>query len=237
VLLRRVMDHVRDQNWVAVFLDFLIVVVGIFVGLQVTAWNESRQLEAREQVYLRQLSEDLAAMRAEFSEIVQRGGVRSDRARRAFRALEQCNPELAEPEDFEVVFATYQNQRTATIVDRSYNEMVASGALASMSDRELSGRIAGLFGTLQNYVEFIDGVRISIPQIDRVIWQNVNLTFNEDDRPTLGEFDFDLACANRELRNAVWEIQDLFWDWESITDRTMSQLDSANDLLARRLSG
>lgn len=34
-ILRRVMKHARDQSWCAVFLDFLIVIVGVFIGIQV----------------------------------------------------------------------------------------------------------------------------------------------------------------------------------------------------------
>jgi len=35
MLLRRITKHVKDQNWFAVGLDSLIVVDGVFVGLQV----------------------------------------------------------------------------------------------------------------------------------------------------------------------------------------------------------
>ncbi len=48
MILRRVIKHFRNQEWTAIFLDFLIVVVGVFVGLQVQEWaNEQgrRQLE------------------------------------------------------------------------------------------------------------------------------------------------------------------------------------------------
>ena len=42
MILRSVMRHVRDQNWIAVGLDFVIVVVGVFIGIQVANWNEER---------------------------------------------------------------------------------------------------------------------------------------------------------------------------------------------------
>ena len=42
MLLRRVIEHVKTQNWVAVALDFVIVVVGVFIGIQVANWNASR---------------------------------------------------------------------------------------------------------------------------------------------------------------------------------------------------
>ena len=42
MILRRVIAHFRKQEWTAIAIDFLIVVVGVFVGLQVNNWNEAR---------------------------------------------------------------------------------------------------------------------------------------------------------------------------------------------------
>lgn len=44
MLLRRVIEHVRAQNWTAVALDFVIVVTGVFIGIQVSNWNEERAI-------------------------------------------------------------------------------------------------------------------------------------------------------------------------------------------------
>ena len=41
MLLRRVTQHIKDQNWFAVGIDFVIVVIGVFIGMQVTNWNET----------------------------------------------------------------------------------------------------------------------------------------------------------------------------------------------------
>lgn len=43
MLLRRVIEHVRDQNWFAVTLDFAIVVLGILIAFEVTNWSERQQ--------------------------------------------------------------------------------------------------------------------------------------------------------------------------------------------------
>lgn len=43
MILRRFMKHVTDQNWLAVGLDVIVVIVGIFLGLQVQEWNEDRK--------------------------------------------------------------------------------------------------------------------------------------------------------------------------------------------------
>ena len=42
MILRRITEHVKAQNWTAVALDFIIVVVGVFIGIQVANWNETQ---------------------------------------------------------------------------------------------------------------------------------------------------------------------------------------------------
>lgn len=75
MLLRSVTSHVKDQNWFAVFLDFFIVVVGVFIGIQVANWNEEQgklqdleRLLARLEVDLEVLSEDVARSKATYYE-------------------------------------------------------------------------------------------------------------------------------------------------------------------------
>lgn len=59
MLLRRITLHVKTQNWFAVFLDFFIVVIGVYIGLQVNNWNGARQTLTRQDTVLSQLAEEL----------------------------------------------------------------------------------------------------------------------------------------------------------------------------------
>ena len=43
MILRRFMQHVKEQNWFAVGLDVIVVIVGIFLGMQVQQWYEERK--------------------------------------------------------------------------------------------------------------------------------------------------------------------------------------------------
>jgi hypothetical protein len=43
MILRRITQHVKDQNWFAVGIDFVIVVAGILIAFQITNWSEERQ--------------------------------------------------------------------------------------------------------------------------------------------------------------------------------------------------
>jgi hypothetical protein len=42
VLSRGIRDHAVKQNWTAIAIDFLIVVLGVFVGIQVSNWDSNR---------------------------------------------------------------------------------------------------------------------------------------------------------------------------------------------------
>jgi hypothetical protein len=59
MILRRISVHVKDQNWFAVGLDFVIVVIGVFIGIQVSNWNAAREDRSNETLYLGYLAEDL----------------------------------------------------------------------------------------------------------------------------------------------------------------------------------
>ena len=49
MFLRRLNKNIKEQNWFAVFLDFFIVVAGIFIGMQVTQFYQ--QLESKAQYH------------------------------------------------------------------------------------------------------------------------------------------------------------------------------------------
>ncbi len=66
---RRIIDHLQGQHWTAIFIDLVIVVVGVFIGIQVSNWNGERVDRQREH----QLLVDL---RAELAESIRQTGIR-----------------------------------------------------------------------------------------------------------------------------------------------------------------
>jgi len=59
MILRRFMIHLKEQNWIAVGLDVLVVITGIFLGFQVNSWNETRKNTDDAMYYLTELNEYL----------------------------------------------------------------------------------------------------------------------------------------------------------------------------------
>ena len=59
MFLHRIAENLRRQNWTAIALDFVIVVVGVFLGMQVSNWNQARAEKAETERMLAQLKPEL----------------------------------------------------------------------------------------------------------------------------------------------------------------------------------
>lgn len=72
MLLRRITQHVKDQNWFAVGIDFVIVVVGVFIGLQVANWNATLGEERRAELLKVRLIDEFLKIEAYTADNVHR---------------------------------------------------------------------------------------------------------------------------------------------------------------------
>lgn len=69
MILQRIKDNLRTQNWTAIGIEFFIVVAGVFLGTQVANWNQARLEKAATQQMMVQLVPELQSQ-IEFIETV-----------------------------------------------------------------------------------------------------------------------------------------------------------------------
>ncbi len=148
MILRRVIEHVREQNWTAIAIDFVIVVVGVFVGIQVANWNEARLETQRAQGFLQRLSGDLDQELIEIDRRIAYVGRSIEYGEAALAWAEDGT--LAQGSAWQTVLAFFQASRILpyTPVDTTYQEMSSAGRLGLVRD-------AGLRASLTEY--FVSG--------------------------------------------------------------------------------
>jgi len=191
--LRRIGAHLKEQNWTAVALDFIIVVVGVFVGLQVNNWNEARHDAVRGEEYLQRIHSDLSAdvgaldRRLTFwADVVDYGTAALDFAE---------NGKLKNGSAWDTLLAFYQASQIwpFTTSDGTYQELIAAGDLGLLSDSELRGSLADYYVTgsrrLARRVDVIPAYREEIRgltpmRVQRQIWAHCH-RFLTDDRQML----------------------------------------------------
>ncbi|MCB1553535.1 MAG: hypothetical protein KDJ14_06965 [Xanthomonadales bacterium] len=59
MIFRRLTQHLREQNWTAIFIEFVLLVLGVFLGIQVANWNESLAEDRVGRAYAARLHADL----------------------------------------------------------------------------------------------------------------------------------------------------------------------------------
>ncbi len=167
MLLRRVIQHVKTQNWTAVALDFIIVVVGVFIGIQVANWNDARADNSRIERRLENLADDLRADIVEIEYIAKTAAWRSSAVvevlgrsgHQQAQQYETPNGTVIEPlpvPDYEAKLPTSaQNAMTwLSTLDGNrgaYEALVSTGDLHVMENVDLARRI-------QNYYARADEV-------------------------------------------------------------------------------
>ena len=188
MLLRRVKHHIVNENWFAVFVDFVIVVVGVYVGIEVSNWNEARQEDQRAQEYLERIHADLlndmdaAVGRREFwARVVAYGDA-------AIRHAE--TGELYKGSAAMTLLAYYQASQVDPYasVATTYEELKAAGELRLIRNAELRSRLAKyyvyatslqaehLFQYMPQYREYVRGV---VPrEIQSHVWRECHDTVN-----------------------------------------------------------
>ena len=76
MMLHRFINHMKNQHWTKVFIDLVIVVLGVFIGLQVNNWNQVHQERQRARMLLNTLGvsmRDYDHVSAEMAKRIQDG--------------------------------------------------------------------------------------------------------------------------------------------------------------------
>ena len=123
MILRRLTENLRAQNWTAIGIEFLIVVLGVFIGTQVANWNQQRLAKVDTQRMLEQLVPELQSQ-LEFFDSVQTYYVTSRRF--ADQALAAWNG-TSRLSDEQFVIAAYQASQVTGIGTNAENWAITFG--------------------------------------------------------------------------------------------------------------
>ena len=143
MLLRRLMAQIEDQNWFAVVLDFVIVVVGVLLAFQISTWSEQAEERRMGEDYAERLLEDLRVEQIAGHDMVE---YMAAVEQHAHQAVELFHAPAGEA-DIEFVTAAYNaTQIFATLQSRStYDELISTGQLRLLPSRDLAAVANGQY--------------------------------------------------------------------------------------------
>lgn len=146
MVLRRFREHVAKHNWFSVAIDVLIVVLGVFLGMQANNWNEGRLDRQRGEQYRRRLVDDLRANEEDFRQRIVYYGQVHDAAYAALQDLRR--PKSADPVGFLLDAFKGTNILPRSTQRATYQEIVSAGAMGLLGDESIRRRIMTYYATL-----------------------------------------------------------------------------------------
>lgn len=216
MLLRRITSHVKDQNWLAVGIDFFIVVVGVFTGIQVANWNAS-QLERREEAaFIERLQSDFERIQGHSDRSLAFHIALTEDLRTMVRTLRSGVLRDEDIPAFERALIDGRNFQSNPDRAGSFTELMSSGRGNILRDRDLLHALVDYedcierFAVAQEYNKesmlLVTGVYSAAFEYD----VDLRLTENDlalpDGTGSFVSYDFEALAANPEFHNAAEEL-------------------------------
>ena len=158
MILRRITQHVKDQNWFAVILDFFIVVAGILIAFQITNWSEARHDRAQERQIIERLYTDFEKLGRDVDE-----------------SLEYMEPIVAAMAEAEKLFIEQHNQAdlqrlkefyetglgfpSVTGQSDTYEQLVSSGEMNLLTNEHLRAELVKQASSTRTFINSDKAVR------------------------------------------------------------------------------
>lgn len=173
MILGRISKAIREQNWFAVVLEFVIVIAGVVIGFQVSQWSNDRAEAERRAVVLDRLHDEIEASIGRLEvQVAYYEWINVDRTELIERILASDGSNFDD-----------EGLSTATVTNRLYpafepprgvyDEAISSGMLSTLGDRAFRDSLSNY----QAEVRFLQG------QI--TYFRNSALS-----RPSIQDFDF-----------------------------------------------
>jgi hypothetical protein len=234
MIVRRVINALRRQDWAAVAIEFLLVLVGVLLAFQINEWASERQARAEREAAISRLldeaEEDVAYLRFEVQD-----------HQRSVRELSSALDRLQNGAWRQADEAQMRSGLTTSVYldapsppSSVYEDIVAAGMLGNIGDPQLRSAISVYRAKLELLTTLIAYVRQIAPKLDREDY----LRYVYDaggPRPARLEVDFAALRKDTKLQSSLALLNDrqafILGKWEE----TLQAADSMCRELGRSL--
>jgi hypothetical protein len=247
MILRRIITHFRKQEWTAIGIDFVIVVLGVFVATQVTDWNNQRLERDEYRRALARLDTEITAnietISTNLPEIERALGV----ANHALDVLQTCRHSAENVAAIDAGLMEIRGTSTLPLRRRALEDLTSNASLLAHQTAEERQRFADLldymllfeqemrFAELHPLAERVkDNPAIAIGPIEQMPWTYAGVEYTRERRSMRLAVPVSRACHNDRLVKSFFT-----WTrWQSnlplMGRRARDQLEATQGFLAER---
>jgi len=167
--LRRIREHMTAYNWFAVCVELFIVVLGVFLGMQVSNWNQERTVDQQAAKFAERLKTDLREEDWAYQLQITYNREVLANAEKVASALDGTTPI---PDESLLICAYRATQYKQRLRRRStYDELISTGTIGLIRDQTLRDTAMRVYNmpTIDNTVRegmqsrYREAFRMSVP--------------------------------------------------------------------------
>jgi len=209
MITRRIRQAVAKQNWSAASIELLIVVIGIFLGLQASSWYEERTEAGLQSAIVDRLKVDFEEIRGEIEAAI-------DSHQKTIEGLDKLQAALdsgtlSESNESDILYSLGHvlNMDTGGGRSATYQEIVANGRLRLLQDNDLVSALSEYQERFDNSGRLFSEFRQMQLEYEKDFHQHIN--FDRPDAvgslgfrpPAVSNFDLEAMRQDSDFRLAL----------------------------------
>lgn len=134
MILTRLSSAIREQNWFAAGIEFVIVIAGVVIGFQITALNASRAEQARTSMLIERIEEEFRTMEASLSDYERLLSTYEEASKNVIAAIRNDALETTDPDVMHEWLGLVRHVGRPPARSAIFAEMIASGELSLLPE-------------------------------------------------------------------------------------------------------
>ena len=242
MIIRRFTQHIKKQNWFAVGLDMMVVILGIFFGFQLTEWNEERISRTEEKLYLKRIQADILESIERTEKGIEYMQRNANRSTVILRSLEKCNISTDNEDEFASGLYQLGKATPAFLVTTTIDELRSTGKWNIIQNVEVREKISAMHAAHKSVLSVFSQVEgrllPHINYVDSVVSYEINEPIGGAASMSLEniKYDFKLLCGDTRFYNAISTVRNYAFDLVSQNSRIVSVYKNTLDKVNREMS-
>lgn len=243
MILRRLNRSLKEQNWTAIVIEFVLLVAGVFLGIEAQQWSNARVEREQERAYLERILADIN-LSIETNELnVTRLTAYSDEESFVVNSLRRCALPESQRDYFADGISDLGKVGPSVFVLSTVDEMLSAGKFSIIRNSKLRDTLNGLARDAKYQGNIFTAINTQIGAVFTTTSARVIRTYTDHKTPfdpvRWNELDinFGALCRDRDFQSAVSTIRYLSDNGISLNDRALSSLRHAKADLERELAG
>ena len=242
MILRRLAAAIAEQNWSTVLLEVVIVVVGIYLGLQASEWSQNREDRRAEIVYLERIAADLETSLSQTASSKEFQIRHAKYGALVLKALRGCDLQSEQRDQFASGIYLVGKHNAAAFVQASLQELLSAGRLTIIRNSPLRQILVEMLQVYDDHLFYMSDVQLRVAPhvnyidsvapiiVDSAISGGADITWDMLDA------DFETLCDDRRFYTAMAASLNYTWDSTESLISWMNRLSQAKSEVEAELA-